>query len=117
MIVRNIGHLAAVNVIANICYSIIAPILPLELELAGISEAWNGVIFAAYALADVITSLLLPVVARGWSKKGMILTGMVMMGTSIAGYAGVMGIGENWVIVGMAIGLRMVQGAAASVMS
>lgn len=110
-----IVYLSLVNIIASFWYSIIAPILPLELEDHHVAEIWNGVIIGIYALSDIVTSLLVPYTLQKYNKKSMIVFAMGLMGISIGCFAVVMFLTEPWMILTFWIVLRIIQGWAASI--
>lgn len=78
-----IVYLSLVNIITNLCYSIYAPVLPLELEKLGVSPIWNGAILACFALADIVAALVVPYTLENKNKKLMIVLSMIVMGVSV----------------------------------
>lgn len=110
---NEIVYLYSVFLMSNILYSIVAPILPLELKSLHINEQWNGVIFSAYALSGILSSLFIPNLFQGCDKVKTIMGGLVAMGLSFALFGFIIYLKDTWMIIASAIVLRLVQGASA----
>lgn len=106
-------YLGILNVIANLCYSIIIPFVPLELKKFKIHETWNGYVFGSYAFAVVISSFFIPSLLKRFNKKCILIVGLVLMSLSIAGFGEIGYLPNNTLIVCMCIFLQLLQGSSA----
>jgi MFS family permease len=107
-----------VGLVQNTSYGMIAPFIPLQLELIGCTPGQIGAIFAVYALSGVFWA---PVVSNVLLKKfngrtlmwtGMFLMGMVFISFSLIETV----ISKVWIIVMWSIILRLLQGIAGCTM-
>lgn len=114
-----IYYLWVINAISNIWYSIIGPILPLELEKAMIQETWNGILFGIYAFSAILNSLIIPDICEKYDKISVMTLGLITMGISITGFGLVFYLSQfqyHWIIICASIVLRMIQGFSGSIL-
>lgn len=110
MVDSSIVLILAVLFLSNTIYGLASPFLPRLLEDRGISESWTGLIFATYAIAYMIGA---PVIGSLVDKigHGVIMTvGILLMSGAIASFGTAINVDTNEKLIGMAIGLRAVQG-------
>jgi MFS family permease len=76
-------QLSLVNLFANSAYSSIAPFYPLEATLKGVPESYIGFIFSGYSISMVFVSPLAAKMMNKIGRKKIILTGLLLEGTSM----------------------------------
>lgn len=96
------------------CYSIIAPFLPLELEELELSNSIYGQIFGVYALSVIIGSLVMTKLLAVMERKLTLLLGVFLMSLTMAGFILIKIVSSKAVIVAILICLRLTQGFASS---
>ena len=110
LIDRSIATILTITFLSNSIYGLASPFLPTLLDDKGIASSWTGLIFASYAISMVIVS---PIV--GWliDKVGhakIMATGALLMAASIFSFGFTIDIDDNWLLITIAIVLRVFQG-------
>ena len=77
---KKIVLILTATLIANCCYIIVAPFLPLNSEAKGVNQDVMGLIFAVYPIASIAMSLFLAKYNDLVSKGAAICMGLAVMG-------------------------------------
>ena len=80
---KSIYLILAMLGMTNTIYGLASPFLPTLLDDAGIDETWTGLIFTVYAIASMITSLIVGKIIDRAGHRCMITAGSVLMAASI----------------------------------
>ena len=95
---------------SNTIYGLASPFLPTFFEDRGISSTWTGMIFAAYAIASTIVSLLSGKCLDKVGHNKIMLFGGLLMSASIVSFGLITRIESNVYLIAVAIFLRVCQG-------
>ena len=110
MIDRNIVIMLCSTFLANTLYGLAAPFLPSLLEAKGVESVWTGIIFASYAVAMIVMSLVAGKIVTKFGHGNIIAFGALLMALSVSAFALAIYLEEKWQIVALGIGLRILQG-------
>ena len=91
-------------------YSLIAPFVPLELERKGIPGAYAGVIYAMFAVAQVIVSPIVGSMFDTIGYKNLLAGGVFLMGIAIVCFGFIKDIESNLTVIVLALICRFIQG-------
>ena len=91
-------------------YSLIAPFVPLELERKGIPGAYAGVIYAMFALAQVIVSPIVGSMFNTIGYRNLLAGGVFLMGIAIVAFGFIKDIESNLYVMILALICRFIQG-------
>lgn len=81
------------------CFSLIVPFLPLELESSGISSSVSGQIFGAYAAAVIGGSLIMTKLLILLNRKTTLIIGIFLMSFAMAGFGFIKHLADPTVII------------------
>ena len=105
--------LVFVNIISNICYSVLNPFLPIELKKRNVSLSLYGFIFAMYAFAVILGSTWVGKSLTIFGRKAILVTGLFSMAASLLGFSVLDSLSEQ-LVVSAALILRMCQGLSSA---
>ena len=97
-------------------YSLIAPFVPIELERKGIPGAYSGMVYAVFAVAQVIFS---PLVGKTFDRvghKNLLAGGIVLMGIGVFCFAFIIDMERRVNVLALAFICRFFQGACAGLL-
>lgn len=98
--------------ISNTSYIIIAPFLPLEFKSKGVDADVTGLIFAAYPVASIATSLILAKWKFQLDSSVKISVGLFFMGLCFIAFGMTHYINSPALISWLGIAIRLLQGAS-----
>ena len=105
--------LVFVNIISNICYSVLNPFLPIELKKRNVPLSLYGFIFAMYAFAVILGSAWVGKSLTIFGRKAILVTGLFSMAASLLGFSMLDSLSEQ-LVVPVALIFRMCQGLSSS---
>lgn len=76
MVSLELMSLIMVNILSNICYSILVPFLPIEFAHYDIHVSMYGYIFAMYALAVMVGSPIVGKALTVYGRKLILILGL-----------------------------------------
>ena len=92
---------------SNTIYGLASPFLPKIIEAKEIASVWTGVIFAIFAVASIISSLLVGKILDQVGHNRVIMIGSFIMSTCIACFGLVDGIEQSQYVIIVSIVLRI----------
>ena len=98
-------------------YGLASPFLPQTLEEKSVDTVWTGIIFSSMAVATILTSLFCGRIIDRIGHNRVIFFGCILMAGSIASFGLIEGMSNKRYIIGLAIVLRVCQGAAAGMIN
>ena len=103
--------------VSNISYGLASPFLPTVLDDKGISSVWTGIIFASYAVASTIASLVVGSFLEKIGHKASITIGSILMGVSVVAFGTISDIPDKVTVIALSILLRIGQGIATGMLN
>ena len=95
---------------SNVIYGLASPFLPNLLEQKGIASTWTGIIFAVYAVALTIVSIVVGQFLDRLGHAKVMTAGCVLMSLSCGSFGLVKYVDGKQAIIACAIILRILQG-------
>jgi len=117
MIDRHILLILLVLFVSNTIYGLASPFLPTELEEKGIDSIWTGIIFSAYAVATIFTSLGVGCCLNTVGHNKIIFWGSLIMAICIIAFGQVENLEAKESIIIISIALRLGQGSASGMIN
>ena len=114
MIDTKIVSIWVVIICSNLCYSMIVPFLPIEMEKFGVQKHLFGYIFGIYALASMIGSLVVGKLLIKYGRKIMFILGIISMGIAMASFSLISYINNINLLVLACLLWRWLQGISSS---
>ena len=102
------------NILANICYSIIVPFLPLEFKRFELDERIYGYIFGVFAAAVMIGSLVVGKLLSTYGRKLILISGLALMGASMLWFGFIEDVENHYLLTVMWLVIRSIQGVSSS---
>ena len=91
-------------------YGILVPFLPIIFEKRGIRVYWTGITFGTFSIAYLLVAPLFGSIVDKFGHRNMIVTGILLMSTSMALFGAIVNIETNSAALIVAIILRSCQG-------
>ena len=99
---------------SNTIYGLAAPFLPTVMEERGVDTTWTGLIFAMYAIAVILVSLVAGKTIDYFGHSRIIAFGSLLMAASIVGFGMVDKLHSQGLLIGVSLLLRALQGKQAA---
>ena len=109
---KSISLLLTILFISNTIYGLASPFLPVELAAKGISSGMTGVIFAMYAVASVLSALVVGMYLDRIGHRCVIMFGALLMSVAIACFGLIESLTDKLTILVLSMSLRFLQGMA-----
>ena len=103
--------------LANTIYGLASPFLPTVLDNKDVSSIWTGIIFASYAFAATIVSILTGKILEKAGHKNVITIGAFLMCAAIVSFGFVDDIDDKTLLISICVLLRICQGTAAGMIN
>ena len=107
---RSICLLVLALFVSNTIYGLASPFLPTVMEEKNISSVWTGVIFSAFAMASILSSLLIGKTLDKIGHNRVIMFGCLLMAGCIAAFGFIDDLEKAEYVIPISIALRVGQG-------
>ena len=104
---KSINTILLTLMLSNVIYGLASPFLPNLLEQAGIASTWTGIIFAVYAVALTIVSLIVGQFLDRLGHTKVMTAGCILMAISCGSFGLVKYVDGKRAIIASAIILRI----------
>ena len=109
--------LLTITFIQNTIYGLASPFMPVVLQEKGISSGMTGVIFAVYAVASVLSSIVIGMYMDQVGHRCVIIFGTLLMAISIASFGLIEDMTDYAIVLAIAITSRSFESAASGLMN
>ena len=96
--------------VSNTIYGLASPFLPTVMDEKEISSVWTGIIFSAYAIASVLTSLVVGKTLDSVGHSRVMFLGCLLMATCITAFGFIEDFDKAEYVISISIALRVGQG-------
>ena len=107
---RSINTILLTLTLSNVIYGLAAPFLPNLIEEGGIESTWTGIIFAVFAVALTIVSLIVGQFLDRIGHTKVMTAGCILMSLACASFGLLIYIDDKQTFIIAAIVLRTLQG-------
>ena len=107
---RSICLLVLALFVSNTIYGLASPFLPTVMDEKNISSVWTGVIFSAFAIASILSSLLIGKTLDKIGHNRVIMLGCLLMAGCIAAFGFIDDLEKAEYVIPISIALRVGQG-------